>query len=756
MKNIILTILILNSNIFAQSTGVITGKVVDNITKQPLIGVNLIVVGTTIGAATDIDGNYEISNLTPGTYSITASYISYTETSKADILVSSARPKEVNFEMAESTINIEGVTVTAGYYDQIITEPLSITSFNNEEIRRTPGGFEDVVRALSVVPGVAKQSGGRNDLVVRGGAPSENLYLVDGFVVPNINHFATQGATGGTNSYIDLDYIENTTFSTGGFSVKHGDKLSSVLGIDLRDGRSDKLGGKALISATQFGLNLEGPVTSNSNFIFSIRRSYLDFLFNAFDFSFVPQYYDMLFKYNYKINNSNQLSVLFVGVLDDIDFNNNSTEDQIDNSRILANSQKQYTFGVSYRYLMEKGFLNLRFSRNFIDYDSYQKDSLLVPKFINNSDEITNDLGADLVLKVGKASEINIGGGYSLIRSKNEILFTDDFVTSFGDTLPVSSANQDTYYHKANAYFLYNTTLFDRFIVNAGIRGEYFDPLDTKFTVSPRASFKYVASSVVSLNLSAGIYRQTPSYIWLVYPGNERLEPIQVDQFIFGADHLFTPSSRFKVEVFYKNYSKYAASEFRDYLVLANTGSGFGGAEDNFESFGLEELSSRGSGVSQGVEISLQQKASDIPIYGIASLSYSETRFKAIDEVDRVGQYNQNWILNLSGGYLLGSSWIFSAKFRFASGFPDTPIYEDGKQLKSEYLTEQLPITHSLDVRVDRIWDFGGITLIAYIDIQNIYNRKNINGYRWDYNEQEVIAQEEFGILPSIGVSLEF
>ena len=758
MKKIIIVFSLLMGSIslFAQSAGIIKGKIVDKTTRQPLIGVNVIVVGTSIGTASDINGNYIISNLTPGTYSMTASYIGFTKSSKTDIVVSPARPQQVNFELAEASINIEGVTVTTGFYNQVITEPLSLTSFSNEEIRRTPGGFEDVVRALSVIPGVAKQSGGRNDLIVRGGAPSENLYLVDGFVVPNINHFATQGATGGTNSYIDLDFVDKSTFSTGGFSVKYGNKLSSVLGVDLREGRKDRIGGKALISASQFGFNLEGPLTGNDDFIFSVRRSYLDFLFNAFGFSFVPQYYDMLFKYNYKINNNNKLSLLFVGALDDVNFNNKTREDRVDNARILANSQKQYTFGISYKHIMKNGYMNFKFARNYVAYDSFQKDSLLNPIFLNNSKEATNDFAADLVFKVGKSSEINFGAGYTLISSKNRIQFTNDFVTSFGDTLPLSYADIDKNYHRANLYFLYNTTLFERFVINAGLRGDYFNPLNTKFTLSPRTSFKYVASSSFSLNFSAGIYRQTPSLIWLAYPGNNKLEPIQVEQFILGADYLITPSTRFKMELFSKNYNKYTTSELRNYLVLANSGSGFGGAEDNFDSFGLEKLSSRGTGTSKGIEFSVQQKATDIPLYGIASLTYSETKFEAIDGIDRLGKYNQNWIINISGGYLLGSDWIFSAKFRFASGFPYTPIHQYGTQKVSEYLTEQLPVSHSLDVRVDKIWDFAGMRLITYIDIQNIYNRKNLNGYRWDFNENKVVGREEFGILPSIGVSLEF
>lgn len=758
MKKIKITLMIIfiTANLFAQSNAVITGSVIDKTTKQPLVGVNIILVGTTIGAATDLEGNFIINNLEPGSYILKASYLGFRDESKTDVMISSSRPMQVNFELTESTINLEGVTVTAGYYNQEITEPLSVTSFSNEEIRRTPGGFEDVLRSLSLIPGVAKQSGGRNDLVVRGGSPAENLYLLDGFVVPNINHFATQGATGGTNSYVDLDFIENSTFSTGGFSVKYGDKLSSVLGINLREGRTDRIGGKALISATSFGFNLEGPITQNDNFIFSVRRSYLDFLFNAFGFSFVPQYYDMLFKYNYNFNNNNKLSVLFVGTLDDVNFNNETNEDLVDNARILANSQRQYTFGTSYQLLLKNGFANFRFGRNYITYDNSQRDSLLNPIFLNKSKEATNEFSGDLILKLNKNSEINFGLGYTLIRSRNEIEFPDDFVTSFGDVLTLNYVNNDNYYHKANIYALYNTTLFERFVINAGLRGEYFNPLETKFTVSPRASFKYVASPVVSLNLSVGIFRQTPSYIWLVYPGNNNLEPIKVEQFIFGADHIFDESTRFKIEMFYKNYSKYAASQLRNYLVLANSGSGFGGSEDNYSSFGLEPLVSGGTGISKGIEISVQKKSSDSPIYGIASLTYSQTEFTALDEIERVGQYNQNWIFNLSGGYIWQNSWIFSAKFRFASGFPYTPIHQFGSQNVSEYLTEQLPINHALDIRVDKIWNFSSITLITYIDIQNIYSRKNINGYRWDFNENKAVEQEEFGLLPSIGVSIEF
>ena len=283
----------------------------------------------------------------------------------------------------------------------------SVKKFSCEEIRRSPGGFEDVVRALSVLPGVARQSAGRNDLIVRGGAPSENLYIVDGFIVPNINHFGSQGSTGGPLSLINLDYVGETTFSTGGFQAKYGDKLSSVLKIDLRDGRKDRIGGKGLVSATQFGLNLEGPVGEKSDFIFSIRRSYLDFIFNAAGFNFLTKYYDLLAKYNYNIDQTNKLSFLFVGALDRVNFNNNDEEDIFDNARILGNDQNQYTTGFKYRHLFDKGFYDITFSRNYVSFDQFQNDTLLNPVFLNLSKEAANELKADFVYKIAAASEIN-------------------------------------------------------------------------------------------------------------------------------------------------------------------------------------------------------------------------------------------------------------------------------------------------------------------------------------------------------------
>ncbi len=344
-----------------ETTGSLYGKVTDKSTNETLIGANVIIIGTELGAATNVQGEFTIDNIPPNTYEVRASVIGYNSVTKTDISIMPGKPAIVNFELTVTTIELEGVVVQSGYFTRNPIEVGSIKSFSNEEIRRSAGGFEDVVRAVSVLPGVAQADPGRNDLIVRGGGPSENLYLINGIPVQNINHFGTQGATGGPLSYVNLDFVSGTTFSTGGFSVLNGDKLSSVLTIDLREGRKDKIGGKATVSATQFGLDIEGPATDNSTFILSARRSYLDFIFKAADFSFVPEYYDGFAKYNWNIDNKNSLSFLLITAFDNVKYFNDTEDQRYDNSRILGSDQTQYATGLSYRHLFKKGFLGCYF-----------------------------------------------------------------------------------------------------------------------------------------------------------------------------------------------------------------------------------------------------------------------------------------------------------------------------------------------------------------------------------------------------------
>lgn len=757
MKTIILTLLciIFTVSSYAQ-TGSIKGRILEQSTRESLPAAVVQIVGTQIGASADEKGEFLISNIPVGTYQVRASLIGFEPLVQSDVIVATARPVELLLELRQASIDIEGVEVSAGYFQRSPDAPVSVQRLSYEEIRRFPGGFEDVVRAIAVLPGVAQAQPGRNDLVVRGGAPSENLFTVDNIEIPNINHFGTQGAGGGPLSYINLDFVRETAFSTGGFGVRYGDRLSSVLNIDLRDGREDRFGGKATVSASQFGLNVEGPFSQSGSLTFSARRSYLDFIFKAAGFSFVPEYWDFLGRAHYAIDKSNELTFLAVGAIDDVSFINTDADDRFSNSRVLGTAQRQYASGVSLRHLFTHGFATFTLGRSFVQYNGIQRDSLLLPIFSNRSEEGETSLRADVTLKTSDHTEFTFGTQAKLIRF-NASLALPGYVTPFGDTLIVGVQDYRTLGMKGSAYLQLTQRVFDHVTLIVGGRGDYFDRIDRRFVVAPRAALTYDVTPLTSITATAGVYYQSPSYIWLVAnEANRSLTHVRADQFILGVEHLIREDLRFRIEGFSKIYSNYPASLARQYLVLANTGGGFGGSDENFASFGLDELVSWGKGRALGVEFLLQKKLSDIPLYGLASLTLSQSRYTSIDGVERPGTFDQELILNLSAGYKFDEKWEASMKFRYASGHPFTPFNTNGTQNVALYNSELTSPIHSLDIRVDRRWNFETWTLITYLDIQNIYNNKHSGSVRWNAREQRVEMDESsIGLLPSIGVSAE-
>jgi hypothetical protein len=237
---------------------------------------------------------------------------------------------------------------------------------------------------------------------------------------------------------------------------------------------------------------------------------------------------------------------------------------------------------------------------------------------------------------------------------------------------------------------------------------------------------------------------------------NRKLGFIVATQYIVGVDHIIRSDTRISIEAFVKDYSNYPASLLRPYLVLANAGAGYGGTDDGFASFGLDPLVSKGSGQASGLEFLAQKKLSEIPCYGTISLSYTMSSFEALDGISRPSNWDQRWIINVGGGYVLNGNWEFSTKFRYLTGRPYTPYNSDGTQDHSRYNSVRILPNHSLDVRVDRKWFFESWTLVTYIDIQNIYNRKPIDVPRYDERTKQTKQVGAIGILPSVGISAEF
>ena len=746
--------LFLNINAQSSNKGQIVGTVFDGKNYSPLIGANVVLLGTSMGAATDVDGKYIIKNVPSGIFSVRALVIGYESVTMTDVVVNPIKPVKIDFSLSGAVIEFDELTVKPSYFNNYTEKPISTQMQTNEEIRRLPGGFEDVVRAISILPGVAQTQPGRNDLVVRGGAPSENLYVVDGLKIANINHFGTQGAGGGPLSFINLDFVKNTAFSSGGFGARYGDKLSSVLTINLREGRDDRLGGKATISASQFGMNLEGPIKDNGSFVFSARRSYLDFIFKASGFGFVPEYWDFLGKANYKLSPNDYISLLTIGALDQTKFFNDSRENILNNSQILGNSQNQGVGGFTWKHLFNNGFSTITFGHSFVDYNFVQKDTTMNPIFKNNSLEQESSLTAILTLFPAPQSELSVGMQGEFI-NYNTDLYLPPYTDSYGNTLSVNTI-LDTTAIKSSGWLSYSSSIYN-LTVNAGVRFDYFNLIENNFVAAPRFSLLYSISPLTSISASVGKYYQAPSYVWMVAnKRNQKLNYLNVDQFILGISQLVREDTKVSLEGYYKRYTDYPTSLTRTYLVLANTGVGFGGADEGFASFGLEPLVSNGTGWAKGIEIFMQKKLSTSPLYGTLSISYNQSEFKAFDGISRPSSYEQRWILNVGGGYVFNEKWEFSSRFRYATGRPYTPYNPDFSRSAELYNSYRTPENHFLDIRLDRRWYLSNFVLITFVDVQNIYNRAPKDVPRFSVYEGGLETGGSIGILPSIGISAEF
>jgi hypothetical protein len=737
--------------------GSIQGTVTDMKTKEVLAGVNIIINGTTRGASTDINGNFIINDLAIGTYMLDVSYIGYTTQKVTDIIVTHNKPAVVNVQLQEAIIESENIVVTAGYfYEENMTTP-SIIGLTREEIRRFPGGFEDVVRTVSTLPGVAVNiSGGRNDILVRGGGPSENLYVINNIEVPNINHFGTQGTSSGSLSFINLDFVENVSFSTGGFSADYGDKMSSVLTLNMSEGRTDKIGGKVLISATQYGFNFEGPLGSDGNFIFSARQSYLDLIFKAAGLPFIPVYTDFNFLANYNITDRDKLFVIGLAAIDLVDRDLSTDENRVKNSGIMDNTQNQYISGINYRRLLNKGYVDVTLNYNLFKYDFSQANEFGEKYF--DSDAIERELSLKVQNFWGISKRLGLLSGlsYKQVSTTNQTVFADTIYDRSGNRVPVASLGMQQITdvtakgNKSAAYVNLDWSVNSSFSVEFGIRVDHYSFLNNPWYVSPRLSLKYKINDRLSLKTSGGIYYQSPSYVWMVNEANRELRALENMMLIFGVDYLLQDDLRMSVETFYKDYNDLPTGTLaavNDYLVITNTGTVYGGREDDFQSFGYFSMVPAAYGYAYGFEWLLQKKFSRVPCYGQLSFGYSKSEYTAGNGISYPGQFDQRIIVNISGGYKFNENWEISSKYRLYTGIPYTPVYrpQDNTQnpgsiqnLPDEYLSARLDTEGLWDIRVDRYFNFNAWRLVLFLDVQNILNTKYQVRPRYDFWEDEV------------------
>jgi hypothetical protein len=744
--------------------GIISGRVIDAVTEQPLTDAMVRVVGEEATATTDPAGRFTLTNVRPGIVRLEARRLGYAPLLKSDIAVSAGKPVVVTIALTRLQVQLQEVTVrpTAFPATPPAATPVSSTTLVSEELRRTPGASEDVLQALSIAPGIATTTAGRNDLFVRGGAAYENLFVVDNVEVPNINHFGTQGNTGGPLSLLNIRFIDQASLSAGGFGVRYGDRVSSSTVLTLRDGNRERMAGEVNLAASQYGAILEGPLGAKGSFLLNARRSYLDLLFRALGASFIPSYTDAVVKATWRPSTRDAVSFLAIGAVDRVAFNNDDAEQRVDNSRILAPSQDQYFSGLTWKRVFGNGVVTTTLGRTYTRYRTAQFDSLSPPGriFEANTGEGENSLRSDVTWQVTPTLEVDAGNIAKLASRLRYDVTIPGFLRrdAAGVAQPLRVDTSFTAFRNAT-YVQGAWQAHPSLRLTAGIRGDYYDFLDRPLAVSPRGSATLSVDAATTVTLALGRYHQPPPFIWLVGDASnaDALRALRADQAVLGVQRLVGTAWRWQVEGFVKRYTRYAARRFRPNAVLQP--SGFDDAYTDIP-FGLEPLASTGNGTVWGGEALLQKKLDEVPVYGVASLSYNRTSFTGLDGSSRRGAFDTPMVANLVAGWRPNARWEVSGRMRGATGLPVTPFVERGTQAGtldfSRYNAQRLPVFFSVDARVDRRWRVGRTQLVTFLDIQNINGRENVTGLQWDPRLQRVDRSVGLKVLPTIGVNWEF
>lgn len=792
----------------SQSTGVIRGNLKDRNTQEAIIGATIFIEGTTNGIASDIDGNYKLM-VPVGTYRLKASFLGYTTMLKENIVVTSGNAQIINFEMEPISSDLSEVEVTfdkgkSAVATDMIT-PLSVQQLTTEEIKSNPGGNYDVSKVIQTLPGVGGSAGGaaRNDIIIRGGAPNENVYYLDGIEIPVLNHFQTQGSSGGATGILNVSFIEDVKLSSSAFDAKYDNALASTFIIKQREGNPEKLSGNVRLAGTEAAITLEGPLGKKTNFLASARRSYLQYLFQVLDLPIRPNFWDFQYKVTHKFNDKTTLTAIGIGGIDEFAFATpkNSTPENIYITRSLPYiNQWNYTTGFSLKRLINKGFINFTLSRNMFNnaLNKFEDEKQIEANrtFKLRSQEIENKFRWD-INKYINGWKIS-GGVMAQYVKYNTKLFsqvTNAVTDSTGNEIVPATKitfNSDIEFFKYGAFAaVAKNILNEKLLVSFGLRtdGNSFirdgnNPLNT---LSPRLSLAYHISKKFDITGSIGTYYKIPTYTTMGYRDssnvlvNKSMKYIQSNHYVLGTQFLPNESLRFTVEGFYKQYNNYPVSATNG-ISLANQGADFG-------SIGSEKINSNGKGECYGVEFFVQQKLIK-KIFYVFSYTFVRSTFSGSDKKLIASSWDNQHLISATLGYKFKKNWQLGLKYRLAGGLPYTPFDLNASQQNylllgtgvldySKLNSERLDLFNQLDLRIDKKFNFKRTSLDLFIDVQNIllFRQQSAPSYTFKRNTENtgfetsdgnaikndgsnaipvILQNNDLSATPTIGIIFEF
>lgn len=778
--------------------GVIKGRVFNEKSNEPLPFVNIIIQGTNIGSATDYEGRFVFAGVQPGYKKLVLSTVGFERKVTQEFMVNNTKSVNLEIGMKEVAINLDAVEVKADIFVKKEESPVSVKSIGISELERSPGGNRDVSKVIQSLPGVASGVSFRNDVIVRGGGSNENRFYLDDIEIPNLNHFATQGGSGGPVGIVNIDFVKEIEFFSGAFPASRGNALSSVMLMKQIEGNKERMQFKGAVGASDLSLAIDGPLGKNTNYILSYRRSYLQFLFTAIGLPFLPTYNDYQFKISHKINDKNQLNIISLGAFDQSRLNTgikNQTEYQ---KYILGylpdNDQWNYTFGLVWKHFTKNGYQNYVASRNYLNNAQIKylnNDRTAGIKILDyNSHEIENKFRFEEVyISNGYRVTAGLGGEYDKYYNQTYnkiVLGAREIVVDYTSNLEM---------FKWNLFVQASKTFFkDKLTLSAGIRSDANNYSSSMMNMmdqwSPRFSASYNFRPKWSLNFNVARYYQVPTYTTLGYRDslgilinkNNNLKYISVDNIVGGIDYYPNERMKISVETFYKRYNHYPFS-IQDSIPLANKGADFGVVGD-------EEVTSTSKGRAYGLEIFATQKMSK-SINFTFSYTFVRSEFQNLDGKYIPSAWDNQHLLNIILSKSFKKNWTVGFKWRYSGGTPYSPIDLENSALKTawdvrgktvfdytQFNALRLGSYHQLDLRIDKDFYFKKFSLMVYVDVQNVYNFKadapdlyvlnrNSSGQpvivnpsapanQWKYDLKKLENTGGGTVLPSIGIIVEF
>jgi len=789
MKKLILCYLLLTTvitGIFAQNEfkQTIRGRIIDKVSKMPLPGASIALLGIEpiVGTTTDIDGNFRVPNIRVGRQGIKVSFLGYKSVTIDNLIISSGKETILEIELEENAIQIKEVTINGiTRKDEFINKMATVSarSFTIEETEKYAGSRGDIARMAMNYAGVLAANDSRNDIVIRGNSPSGLLWRLDDVDIPNPNHFAENGTTGGPVSMLNNNMLMNSDFLTGAFPAEYGNALSGVFDLKMRNGNNEKYEFLFQSGFNGFEFGAEGPFSKNhkGSFLINARYSTLELVSQFVDFGTagVPKYKDVSFKLNFPVNKG-KITLFGIGGVSSIamlDSKKTGNELYTSDGMDLYNRSSTAALGTTYlRFLSNKTYVKFILSGISMDGGTEVDTIDNIQNLPHNSIHhhyLENTLSAGFIINSKLNSKFNIKSGITYNKF-GFTLNTERYRPDLGDYKKIleSKLNLNEGPSLTRVYVESSYHFTDEFSVNPGIQVMYFD-LNKQFSIEPRIGFSWQVKENQRISLGYGLHSKIQtlySYYYLskmpdnTYAQTNRdLGLTKSNQLVMGYDWSITKDLRLKLESYYQYLFNVPVEQRLSSESLLNSGAYWGPNT-------TDSLVNKGSGRNYGLELTMEKFFSR-NYYYLLTVSLFDSRYKGSDGIERNTMFNGNFVINGLFGKEFKisnkSTIALDAKITYAGGIRYTPIDTLNSRLKGEEVrfdnlafSRQFPNFLKIDLKIGYRLNSRKVSQEWQFYVENVTNHKNFLSQQYNVRNNKESTVYQLGFFPMVLYRINF